>query len=331
MTTRAYIKSLSVPIGIYVILAVLVYTRLFETRSFFFEAVSIDLIISAPLFYWLAARRFKTRTLLVFPLMALGFSLSKFLLPSETMTMQWLGRFLLPVLELVTIGSLSYYAYGFYQAARKSEETDALDIIRQSCTKVIGSSLVSKILTTEFSVMYYALVAWRGKHRSGFTVYKDTGVLTIYGFLIFIIWAETLILHLLLIRWNEWVAWLAFASSGYVALQIFAHAKAMKFRQVVTGSSLKIRYGLAGNVEVPFSHIQRVLVCTDYKMPDRKPVHIGLLKNFEPYSVAIELTGEVEVETFYGRIKAGDTLLLPVDSPNEFKRVIDARLNRDRH
>lgn len=326
-TTRAYIKSLSLPVGVYVVLAILIlFNRSLQPGRFFFEAVSIDFIISAPLFYWIASRRFRTRTLLVFPLMAIGFSLSKLLLPHETVTLQWLGRFLLPLLELITIGSVTFYGYQFYKAAKASGERDAFEIIRKSCEKVFGVSLWSKIVATEFAVIYYALIAWRKKQTQGFTCYKDTGILTLYGFFIFIVIAETLIFHLLLIKINLWLAWIAFAASAYVAIQIFAHAKALKYRSVEISSSLKIRYGLVANTEIRFDQIQQVWVGSDYKNTGRKIVRIGLAKSFEPCSIAIELKENIQVEMLYGLARTGDVLLLPVDSPNEFKDHLNSAL-----
>src|SRR5215831_9950085 len=103
----AYLKSLAFPIGVYLVIGVLLFGTTLFSRNIFFEAVSIDLIISAPIFYLIAARKFKTRMLLVFPLIGFGLALAKWWLPNETVTMHWLSKLLLPVIELVTIGSIS--------------------------------------------------------------------------------------------------------------------------------------------------------------------------------------------------------------------------------
>ncbi len=307
----------------------MLYSRSFHVGSFFVEAVSIDLILTAPILYLLAARKFRARAALVFPLMAIGLALSNFLLPAETATMRWFAKVMLPALELITIGSISFYAYRFYQLARRNRDTDALTIIRKSCEKLFGKNVIAAVLTTEFAVVYYGFIASRKPfHHHGFSSYKDNGVLVVYGFLAFIIGVETFIFHFLLIQWHVLTAWIISGFSVYVALQIFAHARAMAIRRIEVGDELKIRYGLAADVNVPFDQIEAIDPSSETVGELVKPITIGLLKSLEPHSVIIRLKMEIEAHSFYGRKKAGRTILLPVDDKANFIALINAKIQR---
>jgi hypothetical protein len=326
---KNYNKSFLFPLAVYFVLgALIIGSGFFAVGKYFYDAVSIDLIITAPLLYLIAARKFKTRLLFIFPLIALGFMLSKILLPSETSALHLLSKWLLPFLELMTIGSISFYTYRFYREAKMNKEVDVLTIIRRSTKSIFGDNVLSKVLSTEFAVVYYAFFARRKKRMpSYFTVYRDNNSLVLYGFVVFIILAETIAFHFLFVKINMVFAWLMFGLSLYFALQIFAHARALTFRCVEIGEELIIRYGLAGDVVIRFDQIQNIVSTTNYKVNSEKQVvRLGLLKTLEGYSVALELKESVSLESFYGISKSGNVILLPIDNCKEFVNRVNEKI-----
>jgi hypothetical protein len=326
---KNYTKAFLFPLAVYFVLGALILgSGFFAVGKYFYDAVSIDLIITAPLLYLIAARKFKTRLLFIFPLIALGFMLSKILLPSETNVVHVLSKWLLPFLEVVTIGSISFYAYRFYREAKTNSDVDVLTIIRRSTKSIFGDNVLSKVLSTEFAVVYYAFFAWRKKGTpSYFTVYRDNNSRVLYGFVVFIILAETIAFHFLFVKINIVFAWLMFGLSLYFALQIFAHSRAVTFRCVEIGEKLIIRYGLAGDIVIRFDQIQNIVSTTNYKVNSEKQVvRLGLLKTLEGYSVALELKESVSLESFYGISKSGNVILLPIDNCKEFVNRVNEKI-----
>jgi hypothetical protein len=107
---------------------------------------------------------------------------------------------------------------------------------------------------------------------------------------------------------------------------LLAHAKAICFRQSEIGNKLFIRYGLAGDVSIPYNQIKKITYTTGYKEERISTIRLGLLRSLESYSVAIELNEPVTVETFYGIKKKATTLLVPIDHPREFVNQVEEKI-----
>jgi hypothetical protein len=325
--TRDYIRTFFFPVTAYLVLAILL---IFKTEgSLFFEAVSFDLIISIPLFYLIAARKFNTRLLLVFPMMAFGFVLSKLLLPTQTHFMIHFLKWIAPVLELISLATIFYYAFRFIKAASQDEEEDFFSAIKNATQKIAGINWFSNILATEFSMMYYSFVGWWKKTPKNypFTCYQTNNSRMIYGFLIFILVAETAVTHLLFIKLSPVIAWSILALSIYFVIQIVAHVQAMRLRVTNISSVLHLRYGLFVDEKISLNQIQQVISTSNYSDTKKQIISIGLLKSLEPYTIAIELKEPIQLSMIYGIKKKGNVLLVPIDHPSEFIQQIKQSLS----
>jgi len=324
ITENKYIKAFLLPAFSYVILAgMLTYSRFFLVGEYFFQAVIIDLVITVPVIYLIASWKFKTKISLVFPLITFGFAAGYFLMPSQHSLLVLLRNYFAPLLEVISLATVSYYAFKFYRETKSSGQPDALYVIKTAVNKVLGNSIVSAALITEFAVVYYSLFAWK-KRASHFTCYKTNSTLIIYGFIVFIVLAETIAFHFLFIRINIVFAWIVFATSLYFALQLLAHMKAMIFRSTeFDKNQLIIRYGLAGDVTANYSQDRDVNICSDFK-PDAicSLARLGILKSLEPYNIIIEFNEPVLLESFYGRKKKIDVLLLAIDEKEAFVKQL---------
>jgi hypothetical protein len=319
--TKSYIKAFLLPLMVYFIVAtIVIYAKFFVVKNLMLEAVSIDLVLTAPVLYLLTAWKYKTRVMFVFPLVALGFTVGYIIVPEQHSALNILSKLLLPVVELASISSITYYAFRFYKAIRNDGDDDVYSALKRSTQQVFGSSIMSSVFATEFAVVWYGLLAWR--RRTGentFTCYKDNGSLVLYGFVIFILLTETFVLHFLFLRINVVFAWIVFGLSLYFAFQVLAHARAIYFRNTVIGNQLIIRYGLAGDVIIDYSQIQNITYTSDVKSKSNDAiVRLGLLKSLESYAVAIELKQLVEVESFYGLKKKANVLVIPIDNGRAF-------------
>jgi hypothetical protein len=230
--TRDYIKAFSLPLIVYVVIgSIILYAKIFVVDKLILGGIAIDLVLTAPLFYFFAAWRYKIRMMFVFPLIALGFTIGHFLIPGEHSVLNLLRTLLLPIVEIASVSSISYYTYRFYGEIKNNKHDDVYSILKKSTSKVLGRSMVSAVFATEFAVIWYGLLAWRRKGPvTNCTCYRDNSSLILYGFVVFILLAETLAFHFIFLKINFIFAWAMFALSLYFALQIFAHAKAMYLR-----------------------------------------------------------------------------------------------------
>jgi hypothetical protein len=327
---RNYVKAFSFPLMVYAVLSmVVVYDRFFHLNSFVSEAVSIDLILTAPLVYLFASWKLKTKSMLVFPLAALGFTLGYFFLRGEHEVLNTAGRIVFPALEIVSVASIFLYARKFYSNSRALDETDIYTIIKKSTKAVFGNSRLSEIFATEFAVIWFGLISWKRKRDEKFTCYKENNSLILYGFFIFILLAETFVFHLMLIGNYPVFTWILTGTSIYFVIQILAHAKAiyLRYNELLPGRLL-IRYGLAGDATISYRQISNISCKSEFQTINRnETARFGLLKSLEQMSVLIELKEPVAVESFYGIRKNARVLLIPVDHAREFVQQVQEKIS----
>lgn len=291
-------------------------------------AITYDLTISAPLFYLFFIRKTNISKKTAMPFFVLGIVLATFLVPVEQQFhLSLIKYWIFPIVELFVFGYIAWKVYKtvkFYQSAKK-ENSDILNILQETCQKVLGIPILANAVAFEMSVIYYGFFKWRKPtfDKNSFTYHQKSGKVAVFGAIIFIVAVETLVIHFLIAQWNEIVAWVLTLASVYVLLQIFAHLKAIYQRPIeISDDKLFIRYGLFGGVEIDLENIENIEL-TSVKPSEKEGVkQIALLGELEYFNTKIQLKNEAEFAGFYGVKNKFKTLLLFVDDNERFKQSI---------
>ena len=195
----------------------------------------------------------------------------------------------------------------------------------QTGRKQINLQWLSDMAAFEAVVLYYAFLSWKRVHRpeNTFTYHKKSGKVILFGLAIFVVAAETIVLHILIAGWNETVAWIITIPSAYVLLQIFAHIKAIYQRPIeLREDKLIVRYGLLGDTEIDTNNIEEIEFTSIYTENLENVKNVSVLGAFEQFNTVIHLKEEEMFIGFYGMRNKYKTLLLYVDENQKLKKLI---------
>ena len=126
--------------------------------------------------------------------------------------------------------------------------------------------------------------------------------------------------HLLLERWNIWVAWVVSGLSIYTAVQLLGFAKSLAKRPIlVTDQQRLLHYGILNEAVLPLADLVRV-DCSQQPL-DQGPLVQKLtpLGEAESHNVVLHLRRPCEAVELYGRRRSFQTLGQHVDAPEAFK------------
>lgn len=293
--------------------------------------VTYDLALTAPLFYLFFIRKTKIPKTSAVPLFVGGLILASYLIPAENQFhLSIIKSWILPVVEisvLAYIGIKTYKIYTSYKLA-KNKNSDILKILNEACESLFGIPVLAKVAAFEFAVIYYAFVSWKKPIQNEFTFsyHKASGKIALYMAIIFILSIETLVLHILVARWNVILAWILTVTSVYLLIQIFAHSKAVYQRPIeIIGEKLFIRYGLFGGAIIHLSNIEKIEFSTSKNEDNKDVKQVSLVGDLEQFNTHIYLKKQEIFCGFYGSKCKFKTLLLFIDDKEKFKQIIERR------
>ncbi|HEV7347969.1 hypothetical protein [Telluribacter sp.] len=296
--------------------------------------VTYDLTLTVPLVYLFLIRNKSIPKITAIPVFVLGIVLASLLLPEhQRYHLGLVTTYLLPVVELVLLSVIFFYVHKAVRTFRQSagESRDFYFILKESAVRAVGYPRLGKVFASEIAMLYYALLAWKKtpKPRNSFTGYKENGITALLGTIIFIGTIELFIAHILLIRWNETLAWVLFFGSLYGIFQILGHIRAIRRRySEIKENRLLLKYGLFGDMDIELRHIQRVELTTNpVNEADKKVEQLALLKAIESYNVALYFTEKQTIEKAYGVSRECDVVLLHVDNKEEFVEKLNQALS----
>ena len=307
-------------------------TKFKEHTELLSNAILIDVLLVAPLLYFLAIRKSNVSKLTVSRIFIAGLLVAGFILNAHSNPfLQIIKTWVSPLIEVVVI---SFIVSKFYVANKKAKalnnkKPDFLMHCRTVMFQVTGNEKVGNIISSEVSVLYYAFVGSRDKtidYETRFTGYKENGVTIVLWVILSIFLIETTGVHFLLYLWSHTVAWVVTALSLYTCIQLYAHIKATKARPIIINTdSLEIHNGLAGDAYISFDNIENFELSK--KIPQhRNLVKIALLKGLENHNVVMYLKTPIQVTKIFGIKKTTDTVLFYVDKSKAFSNALTSRM-----
>ncbi len=215
--------------------------------------VTFDLTISIPALYWFfLVRTGRARPLTLAPVFLLGVLAASTLVPRDDQQfLRDLGRFAVPAVELVLLGAI----------ARRLTRLRGTSVdVAAAVRALFGESRVADVVTSEVSMVWYALFCWRRKPHAvegqAITFHQRSGWGTIVACLLVLLGAESVGMHLLLRLWSNTAAWVWTGLDLWGAIWLIGDYHALRLnRSSMDERALRIRFGMRWSLDVPLANI----------------------------------------------------------------------------
>jgi hypothetical protein len=307
-------------------------SRFTANKELLSNGILADLLVTAPLMYFLAIRKSKVSKLTVIRIFILGVLFAGFILRSnDNPILQIIKTWISPVVEAFVIFTISkrFYIANKNAKAKDNHKVDFLLHCRSMMFEISKNERVANIVSSEVAVIYYAFFSIKDKsidYKTKFTSYKENGLPIVLSAILSIFLIETTGVHFLVSLWSKTIAWVLTGLSFYTCIQLFAHIRALKARPIVIHSnSFAVHNGLAGDAFIQLDNIEKVELSTK-KPTGRESVKISLLNGLENHNIVVYLKNPITVTKIFGIKKQADTVLFFVDKPKEFINAVTTRL-----
>ena len=297
-------------------------------------AVTVDLILTVPLIYFLLIRKSKILNTTAIPVMIIGLVLGFYFLPQESQAyLKMFKTWALPVIEfsLVTFILIKVLSAIKKYKALKGSTPDFFDALKSTYYEMLPKSVVIP-LVTEIAVLYYGFIYWkkRNLNENEFSYHKESGTIAMLAVTIFIVAVETVVLHILLSKWSNIAAWILTCISIYSGFQLFGFLKSMSKRPIsIVNGTLFLRYGIMCETNIDLKNIASIEVSSkdmEWNSENRK---LSFLGEMESHNLVIRLKEENTLIGMYGIKRKYKNLALHVDKKIEFKNQIENALQHE--
>jgi len=324
--------KLAIGLPMMVLLACLLISRsafFVPGQTILSNAVLADILITAPLLYFLAIRktnvsRWTVARVFIVCLLTAGIILNSVDNPMLHFIKVWIS----PLIELglIILISRKFYLANLHAKSASLDSIDFLTHCRYIMKEVAGSEKAGNILSSEIAVFYYALRGRKGREVESvktFSNYRENGIILVLATLLCLFMIETIGVHFLIALWKPVVAWVLTILSLYTCLQLFAHIRAIRSRPTrIGGSVLELYNGLAADVTIDFANVEEVIL-TKKVFAGGRQVKLALLNGLEPHNVIIRLKKPTVVTKIFGIQKKADVILFHIDRPTAFVQSLE--------
>ena len=334
-------KTLNKNTLIYGIPSLMVLIFLFIIKSSLFKTnpnlisfgVTFDLLFSIPFIYYLFIRKTKISNSTVSILLTVNLILATFFIPKQNQIyLELFKNWLLPILEFLIIGFLVYNVKKTIKKIKKkgTEYTDFFSILKHILHKLVPKRMVIPF-ATEIAVFYYGFINWEKVKLSEneFSYHKNSGIITTLIAFMISGAIEIFVIHKLLMKWNEIVAWILTGLSIYTVIQIYGILRALTKRPIkIDENGIFLKYSILSEIYLKFDDIDNIEIFT--KEIEKK----GTIKYFSPFgklegnNIKIELKNEQTIEGLYGIKRKMKSIVLFIDEKEKFIEKINNALQQ---
>lgn len=333
-TTPAYRNMIiyGIPLLLFGFLVMLINSTLPTVNDPLVLGITIDLLLTVPLVYFLLIRRSQIPNTTFFPVLVIGLLIGSYMLPEENQVyLQHFKTWFLPVLEL-TIFTLVLIKVRTAIHKVESKSTDFYDSLKQVCLEFLPEKLVLPF-ATEIAVCYYGFIDWKGRRAdvNEFTNHRKSGTPSLLGGFILVIAIETVALHFWMMKWSPLLAWIVTGLSIYSAIQVFGFARALTRRPIrLSGDTLQLRYSILNESEIRLTDIDSLLISSSELEKDKLSRKLSPLGDFESHNIIIHLKKEYSLLGIYGIRRNFRTIAFHVDEPGLFKEKVELEIQKTR-
>lgn len=227
--------------------------------------LTMDMVVVVPLaFYFLIVRRSGLPLVALAPVLVFSVLAASRVLPADHHQILRLLEALAVPLELGLVGWIAWRTARALRTARRDGAADPLAQLRNAAFELTRNDRVAAVFAMEVAVLYYAFGAWQARPHApagstAFTLHQRSGHAGIVLAFALVMAAEGLAVHVLLLKWSAFVAWLFTIGTAYGVLWLIADYRATVLRPIlVSDESILIRAGFRCILRVPRACIAEV-------------------------------------------------------------------------
>lgn len=295
--------------------------------------IAADFMLVLPgLYAWLVLRRKGQPLTQALPIVGIGGIIAWLILP-ETLRSEavWLKPAILATDALI-VSWVGWKVLTLLLTARRvgSGGEDGAEALAEGVSKTWGSGKAASLLTHELTMIFYLFFSWGRSSKAGassesFTYYKENTQILVASILTKVILFEGVVMHLLVMQWSHALAWILTAADAWLLLLIWGDCRASVLRPVrVEDGSLRLRYGLRIQADVPYDAIESIESAREYH-PDKQEQRRAALPVLGTPNVRIRLRRELDVQGLLFVPRKVSEIYLCVDRPSEFAQAVQGR------
>ncbi|MGC6479422.1 MAG: hypothetical protein ACON42_03485 [Flavobacteriaceae bacterium] len=295
--------------------------------------ITFDLLLTVPFIYFMLIRKTSIPKTTVIPFLIIGMFVCSSILPIENQ--YFLNLFKTWVFPIVELSIVSYILYKVTKAIKrykvnKSDEVDFFTTLKNTCYEILPKEVVIPVVT-EIAVFYYGFIYWKKRklNKNEFSYHKDSGTISLLIAIIFIVAIETIVLHILLQKWNVIVAWIVTFLSIYSGIQLLGFLKSMSKRPIlIKDDKLYLKYGIMNETTIDLKNIDSIEISSKDIELNKETRKLSFLGELESHNIIIRLKEENELIGLYGIKRKYKNLALHIDKKNEFTNQINNALQQ---
>ncbi len=291
-------------------------------------AILLDLIISAPLLYYISIYNTRVSKKTVTRVFMIGLFFGGLLIGKNNSTLlTTIKHWIAPLIELWVV----YSIVDTYLKARKKalhsgiSEIDFLPFCRELISSYTGNKKMGNVIASEIAVLFYAFSFKRNPivdHKIKFSYHKNNGILLVLGTLLALFLIETTGMHFVFLLWSKTAAWILTLLSTYTCLQLFAHMRSVIARPILLGETkLELHNGLVGDAIIPYTSIESIELTKQVPI-EGMTQQLALIKGLEGHNCIIRLSETITITRMFGIEKQCNTILFNCDQPMLFEAEI---------
>jgi len=323
------------PLAMVITIVLLVNSGLFSQHSSLLSVgVTIDLVLSVPLVYFLLIRRRNIPNLTTVPVFVVGIVVVSLVLPPSNQEL--LGTVKTWILPLVEIGVVVFIVWkGRAVVKRLKTEVGKNPNIFSTLKEVAGEILPERLayaMVTEMGVFYYGFLSWKRIELgpNEFTYHRKSGTIALLGILLVMILVEMTAVHFLLRQWSYVAAWMLTGLSVYTGVQVYGMARSLTRRPyVIEKHSLLLRYGIMGEATIELSNIASFEFSSKAIDVTENALSLSPLAALEKHNVILHLEDPGTVRGLYGSKQKYSTLAFFVDDKTRFGASLSEQILTD--
>lgn len=329
LNSQKNVLLFGIPLSIIGLLLLITKSATFSKNSIILSnAITIDLLLVLPFIYFLLIRKTNIPKTSIAYFLIFGVIIGSLILPTENQN--YLNLFKLWILPIIELSILSMVVLNFRNAITESKlnkdvSFDFFTSLKIVLYKVLPKTLVMP-LAMEIGVLFYGFIFWKKRElkRNEFTYHKDSGTIALLLAFMFIIAIETFVLHLLLSKWSNTIAWILTLLSTYTCIQIFGFLKSIIKRPIsFENNKLYLRYGIMTETTINLENIASIEFSSKDIEINKETQKLSFLGQLESHNVIIRLKEEDTLIGFYGIKRNFKILALHVDNKIEFQNFFN--------
>ena len=334
-TLNNYKLVLVVPLVLISAMIAFTTTQFFLThQSVLSSALTMDLVFSIPIIYYLLIRKKPISKFSVLTVMVVCISIASIIIPKNHQQLLSTIKYLvIPVSEILVLAVVLINALRFKNQFKTTSSTNKnfYERIQLTCKETFPNKF-GTILATEIGMLYYFFSPNKkvSYQKNEFTYFKKNGIKELIGALVFIIIIETTATHLLIHLWSPLVANLCSLSSLYLIIMLIAIFKSTKHHPIKINKidkTINLKYGFLNQSTIDIGDITSIE--KSRKSTNQQLMKLSAFKDFDGHNVIIHLSKPQTMRKLYGMKKEFDCIGLYVDEPETFVVTVQMLMEED--